>query len=199
MDTITVSIVAKGTSLPEYDPHDAKENEVDGQTIRYIEGVEGTVFSLKIALSRATRWRTGYKAAYLYIDGKYVDAWRISQEKTGGRHQGWQIDLHDVRVLEGGSWFKRPFMFKHLQTTDETRKLEDLKKIAQGLGCITVELFDVTRGEIVATDGYSVAESGAVPEKALKGQPINVSAGFGPKTPSSQGREAISSKTAAGR
>lgn len=177
---ITVSIVANGTVLHEYNPPNDEQSDSDAQVVKYIEVVENSEFSIRVNLDSQTNWQTEFKMVHIYMDGDYVVGRYIGKE-TGNYREGWHIDIGKISVFEAGSWFDQSFLFKNLQTTDQSRELDELKKIAQGLGTIRVEIFDVTRDEQVQSNGSTRTETQPVPEKALKGQPIDMSAGFGQK------------------
>ncbi|KAK5089771.1 hypothetical protein LTR70_006613 [Exophiala xenobiotica] len=59
--------------------------------------------------------------------------------------------------------------------------LETIKQLARNIGCIHIAVYDVTRtAKYWREREPQIGQS--VPEKALKGQPIDMTAGYGPAT-----------------
>lgn len=164
--------------LTEYRPPDDEILDDHRKVTRYIEAAEGQEFTVKLDFSPTTRWVTGYKSAYISIDGRWIDNFSL-KESTRDREGRWRFTMRRALCREGNRHVKRTFMFKNMVTTDDACRSEDAFRLAKELGTIKIEIFDATRGEKVPFKRGEVEERDAVPEKALKGRLIELAVGLG--------------------
>ena len=181
LNSYIASIVVNGQKLTEYDPPEAEQISDKKKCVKYVEADEGSNFVVHIDLTPQTRFTTPNKIVRIYIDGKSAKASVIRAERT---HRGLHHEYSKRAILEVGGLVEQAFMFKKLITTEETLGVEELKKTAKGIGSIRLEIYNGTADKSVPRGSRHTQESsGAIPEKALKGQPIDMMAGYGDKKP----------------
>lgn len=173
-----ISLLVNGQPLHEYDPPE-DENDTDADAVvKYVEATEGAEFYVDIKIRPNTEFPTGSKGVTIKIDGKFVDGCFVHELQHRVREGGWSRLRTGRPRLENGAWVERPLMFKRRTTTEEVIPLQSMKELAKNVGCIKVDIDD-----IICTPARHVMEEAPVdlpvPEKALKGQPIDVTAGYG--------------------
>lgn len=182
-----ISLLVDGEPLSEYDPPEGEDGLDDGAVVRYVQATEGVEFHVKFSVDPYTPFPTGYKSVCIHIDGRFADSYSIEKTVDGNTINGWTLVRKGRNFLENGSWIKRALMFKNLTTTEEATSLETIKKVAKDAGRIRIDITDVKR---TASDPWfeQPLDNQAVPEKALKGKPIDMSAGYGVGTSGTQPR-----------
>lgn len=176
-----ISLLVNEQPLHEYDPPNDDNHTNSGEVIKYIEAIEGSTFRIKCTVAPRTLFPTSLKSVDVQVDGKFVNGFLIVEQRSGSSERGWTGIRRDQCFKEGGSYVQRPLIFKALTTTEETMSLEDIKKLAKNIGCIHIKIYDVA---YIATHSLKEAPQfdQSVPEKALKGRPIDMTAGYGPVT-----------------
>lgn len=179
----TISVVVNGHSLHEYEPPTDETPEPSGtkKTV-YIEVAEGMKFGIHFTSRGPLRFPTGHLGVFVYLDDIHGAKGRLSRRHYR-EDDGKTFIFKRLCSLEGHTWVERDFQFNSLTTTDAEFSFVDLKKFAQSAGTIRVELSDITasvKGPHIASRDFQIQ---ATPEKALKGQPIDMAAGFGPARP----------------
>jgi len=176
-----ISLLINGQPLREYDPPDDDAETDSGKVIKYIEAIEGAEFHIKIKVAPRTQFPTSFKSVDVKVDGKYVDSFFVYEQDHGSSRRGWARTRKDRSFVEGGSYVRRPLIFKALSVTEEAVPLETIKQLARNIGCIQIEVYDVTcTAKTWREETHRIDQS--VPEKALKGQPIDMTAGYGSAT-----------------
>jgi len=183
-----ISIVAGGRTLQEYDPPEGEEDAVQGTKVKYIEATEGLDFHIKVSVQPFTKFPTTFKQVEVYVDGHFVDSFSLDKESHGSGRKGWTRQRNGRSFLESGTWVRKPLRFTNLVTTEDAVNANDLKEIAKDIGHIQVQIYDATRELSSNHTEQSSNLSQSVPEKALKGQPIDMSVGYGFGRPTPQPR-----------
>ncbi|KAK5956108.1 hypothetical protein OHC33_002681 [Knufia fluminis] len=183
-----VSIVAGGQVLPEYDPSEDDADANNDTTTRYIEVIAGLDFHVEFSVQPYTEFPTGFKDVDVNIDGQFADSFVLDKQKHGSITNGWTRQRDGRSFYEGGRWVRKPLVFQNLVTTEETLSAKDLKTIAEDIGSIRIRIHDVVRERSDVDSFRPTKMSRSIPEKALKGQPIDMSAEYGSATPSQRPR-----------
>ncbi|KAK5091760.1 hypothetical protein LTR05_001945 [Lithohypha guttulata] len=181
-----VSIVVNGQPLQEYDPPE-DEDKGPGRAagVKYIEAQEGMPFSVRVRCLPGAGWPEQLKSCDIYVDGKPTLS-KILSAKQRLLQNFFEAECAGVTYKEDDRYLWRSFMFQKLITTDETCEEKNLKNLARGLGRIKVVLSDFRRDGLENFDIKFDAETKTVPEKALKGQQIDMTAGLGAVQPAPQ-------------
>jgi len=171
-----ISLLVNGHPLHEYDPPN-DENDTDADAVvKYVEATEGAEFYVDFKVRPNTEFPTGSKGVTIKIDGKFVDGYPVHERQHRIREGGWSGLRTGRSRLENGAWVERPLMFKRRTTTEEVMPMQSMKELAKNVGCINVSIKD-----IICTPARRIMKNAPVdlpvPEKALKGRPIDVSAG----------------------
>ncbi|KAJ9609590.1 hypothetical protein H2200_005917 [Cladophialophora chaetospira] len=184
IDDVEITIVCGDIVVQEYavptDNDDVGDDDrgCPATIVKYIEALPGA----KFAINYSVKGEQGFGAAdYLslstWIDGLKVTAPMIKAEDYDPQ-QGFSRRRDGVYV---GRRHMRPYQWTELSTTDERPEgtLEDVKAKFAKLGTIRVEF---SRKKIVSrtvrSDLTTLAET-LIPEKALKGQPLELGLGLG--------------------
>lgn len=176
-----VEILVNGSVLKEYavpEDDDDAFPEV-GVGTKYIEAHENAEFVIRTRVLPSANWTWSNKAFSISIDGKYITGSVIAKNP----HGGWRATTHmvsEVLSREAGRDLKRPFVFRNLTTTDEHHASKELLAKVKDLGKIDVLVNDYEKmGTTSRHEPLKEASQAAIPEKALKGQAIDMSAGLG--------------------
>ncbi|KAK5069600.1 hypothetical protein LTR64_008281 [Lithohypha guttulata] len=159
-----VSIVVNGQPLQEHDPPEDDDKGSDRAAgIKHIEAQEGMPFSVRVGCLPGAGWPKQHKSCDIYVDGKSTLCKILTPTPTQRLLQNFfKVEFAGVTYKEDDKYFRRPFVFTKLETTDESCEGKDLKK-----------KFD--------------AKTETIPEKALKGQQIDMTAGLRAVQPAPQG------------
>lgn len=176
----TASILVNGVALKEYDVLADERELIDigsGPT-EYIEVVEGAEFSIKVNVDRHAKFPTPYKAASITFDGQSVSKLLIGRDKNRRSHRrGWTASKDNVSLYSNGVHMRQNFQFKNLITTEEGGNFKLHQELVRDTGVIRLEIHNVFTRPAQPRHQQSY-ETKSIPEKALKGWPIDVSAGF---------------------
>jgi len=176
-----ISLLVNGQPLREYDPPDDDAETDSGKVVKYIEAIEGAEFHIQIKVAPRTQFPISFKTVDVKVDGKSVDCFSVYEQRHGSSRRGWARIRKGRSFVEGGSYVWRPLIFKALSMTEEAMPLETIKQLARSIGCIHIEIYDVTcTAKEWREEKHQIDQS--VPEKALKGQPIDMTAGYGSAT-----------------
>lgn len=183
----TFSIRVNGRSLVEHDvPTDEEPELSEKKQVVYIEAVESAAFEIQCDLHGRISFPTGYLGVHLYLDNQPI-TWRSIQKSTYNRYREQTFSFKEVLYPENQTWFKRDFRFSNLTTTDTVPKATDLKDIARHVGTIRVVVYNMTAPKTKPLGGtFQLAKKAGIPEKALKGQPIDMATDFGEAKPTTR-------------
>lgn len=177
-----VSITVGGIELPEYDPPEDEELDKsiqpDRQQTKYIEVTEGSEFGMKVRFIRGVDRVIGTHGICLTLDGQ----WELRCRLTVKDDQNVDVArfLSPPMILEDNVWVTRPYVFRKLATTDAECEKENLKRIAGHVGSIIFRFYNTEPMPGVFVPGVAKPLTvDDVPEKVLKGQSIDLSAGLG--------------------
>lgn len=189
-----IEIFVDGLPLREYDPP-ADEGGTELQDRRgcpivckYIEVVEGMEFEVRYSVSKYTTFqpRADAKAFHTEIGDLRIASSLIlkhhlrqsTQDRLAQRIRGQTV--HDGGVVQ--LW---PFTFGALLTADSTLEETAPEQPTNSLGEIKFTVYDVLRreGTFRVEKHRAVRDFGPIPEKALKGQPIDLNVRFGAAKP----------------
>lgn len=175
-----VTIVVNGHALHEYEPPANDDQEVsEKERVVYIEAVEGQKFEIHVRSKGHLRFCTGSLGVFLYLDDECI-VWKRISKHSYDEERGLTLTFKSIYQRVDESWMERPFQFNNLETTDTVTGSADLEQIARRTGTITVKIYNVsapTRKSVPAS--ARLVKKSLVPEKALKGQPIDMTTGFG--------------------
>ncbi|KAK5465123.1 hypothetical protein LTS15_001686 [Exophiala xenobiotica] len=177
-----VQIVVDGTPAEEYDDDDEEEVTDNDRTVtKYVEAVAGAHFAVKFLLQPSYHFTQGEDSvtAYVDIDGHYVggrllERGRFLDQRALG-FPPWVL-IAGQFATENGANALYKFQFSDLETRD-LEKTDDLDKFREKydqLGTITVKLRREQKLERCDPGAYKARHSESVPEKALKGRPLDV-------------------------
>lgn len=186
-----ISIVVNGKALIEYDPPvdevDDSNNGEKGKVV-YVEAAEGIKFEVQVRVPGNLYFDTDFMGIHVYLDGDRVHGRAISKRdyyrSQTWRYYGFTTSVKSCASLENNVWVQRDFQFSNLRTTDATVGLNTLKDIARNAGTISVRIFNAVPTQD-ARPTESMFQPKSVPEKALKGQPIDLVAGLADARPCS--------------
>lgn len=181
-----ISIAVNGSDLREHEPPtDERVDELaesGEKRVVYIEVVEDSNFDVRFKAHGHVPFGTGQLGVSVYLDNVLAKS-KLLSEKYHSRHNRTSLHITSSKFLQDGGWVERPFVFSNLATTDAETSTADLKKIAQNVGTIRVRLENMTTPTQSMPTRGTKDQIQEIPEKALKGQPIDLAAGFGDPRP----------------
>ncbi|KAI1629870.1 hypothetical protein EDD37DRAFT_73633 [Exophiala viscosa] len=181
LGTFEAQVIVNGVPAAEYD--DDEEPVTNGPTLitKYVEAVSDALFAFKVKISPTYKFTNeDGLAVYAYIDG-HSEGGRISRRqdlKTAT--PALVVDGH--LQTENGRFKNCMFKFADLETRD-LEKGDDtsmFKEKYSELGTLRVEIWRARiTGEAEPTR-YEAKKNEVVPEKALKGRPLDVVTSYAP-------------------
>jgi len=160
----------------EDDEHEPKPSEIS----RYIEAVSGATFEVKVLFEPSYQFtKEDALTANVHIDGEYA-AGRVLERSTFptrcalGVKPYLRLDGRDSK--DGASVTLYKFQFSDLETRD-LEKTDDTSKFRDkygDLGTIRAQVWRVSTYGDIEMQARPTKEMSAIPEKALKGRPLDV-------------------------
>lgn len=187
-DSFTTAIAVNGIDLREYEPPaDERSDATAGpgrKRIVYIEAVDGQNFDVRFKARGRPSFAGARLGVTVYLDNVEAKSLLFSEEAHRLNRNFTSLSFTSSDFLRDNTWFERKFMFRNLATTDTDTKGTNLKEVAKNLGTIRVQLrrwsLPTETGPAKKGTHHQVKD---IPEKALKGQPIDLAAGFGNPKP----------------
>lgn len=193
----TFSVLVNGQALREYEPPaDEGYEPSEKSRVVYIEAVEGAKFEIQTKVRGHLAAPTKQVEVRVYIDNEGIIAHNISKSKCSSLTGITFIDRNVVHLL-GQTWVEQDFQFSNLETTEGMPKSDSWnKEAAQRIGTIRLMVYNVTGTTSTeqATKSSELTRKTKIPEKALKGQPIDMATEFGEARPTTQRRVRNASK-----
>ncbi|KAK5217890.1 hypothetical protein LTR99_003284 [Exophiala xenobiotica] len=177
-----VQVIVDGTPAEEYDDDEEEEVTDNDETVtKYVEAVAGAHFAVKFLLQPSYHFTRGEDSvtAYVEIDGHPVGGRMLERDKfLNQRTLGFSpwVLIDGQHATENGVNALYKFQFSDLETRD-LDKTDDLDKFREKyghLGTITVQLWREQKLGSCNVAAYKARHIGSVPEKALKGRPLDV-------------------------
>lgn len=177
-----VEILVNGVVLDEHDPPEDDDDAwpESGAGTKYIEATEGSEFSIRMKVMPNSNSDFPDVSFYTEIDGNRVSG-SVLSSGYGQSAQPTHGEKFGEKYSVAGRNYIRSFTFQKLRTTDDHHGSKDFLQKAKELGKIEVVVNDFMRRQgFHACQRHNVDLNDApIPEKALKGRPINISAGLG--------------------
>ncbi|ETN45997.1 uncharacterized protein HMPREF1541_00180 [Cyphellophora europaea CBS 101466] len=180
LDHATVQVMCEGNQATEYnDPEDDVESMPDNTILKYIEVQSGASFEIRCEIDYHLDWKTSdVVSARVSLDGQDVTGIAIRRctcprrhKKRGAMKGVYSGSGSDVKLLQ--------FTFADLETCD--LEVEDdrskFKEMFGNLGSIKVEMYREKLCGYTESSGkarVSPRSSDPIPEKGLKGRPLDV-------------------------
>lgn len=179
----TVSILVNRRPLQEHDTDGSHGQSAD--QVKYVEAIEGAEFSIEACISQNAVFATNCKAFKIYMDGAALGYLSVRHDDVthGSSERGWRNVKAGKHCHVNGQTMRQSFQFINLQTTEEKGDFNEYQRLARSAGSIRTEVYNV-RTTREAAKPIERRISTPIPEKALKGRPIDMSAGLGQVRPS---------------
>lgn len=193
---ITVEVISNGQALDFYEDPDAAEPEEICARHHYIEAVAGSTFQVKATLTPEFKFYTmkaedavqilvnidGCSSLQVlrtkkYLQGKFSTGKTVEEPFIGPRHF----------CMQTKQWMLRDYSFGNL-ILKEAQDPGTFVKEAQKLGriLVTVKRVKLEKGPAWGQNKTPIATINEMPEKALKGRPIETIIGFANARPASE-------------
>ncbi|ERF76048.1 hypothetical protein EPUS_01381 [Endocarpon pusillum Z07020] len=181
-------ILVNNEAVLEYE--DDTEATPDGPiptAVKYVEAISGANFSIKFSLFPQSKFE-GELAMQVYLDGTMTTSVVIRCGGSSFDNNCWKED--GAIVGRDNEWYLKKFKFADIVTGDTENHFtpKEMNAKYSSLGLIRVEFwrFDTEYTKSLEESARTIQnpQLGTVPEKALKGKALSLSASFGDTIPS---------------
>lgn len=192
-----VVVLIDGRPAREYDNDDDTEIDSENKVTKYIEVVSGKEFSFRITLRRQFAWRKadtivckptidGKKYSALCMELQSFNRGTGQQGSIRGEWSGFGSDGHLFKYvfndIETRSYLTDPYPFPKLICAGDIQRTDDpsqMKALYSDLGLLSITLWReraITYQE--GTSTFAADDLKPIPEKALKGRPLDVATSY---------------------